>query len=1371
MKSSQSRLFAFGIALFCILLLLSSIVYSQQNKVTAASADMVQPASASAQGAVEPLQTYVDQAGEFTLALNGKWSISEETYFVNDLERKIDLGLTLTSLSGGSIYVSIWRDILQEPMETKATQWLALNEVDAPSIQYSEGRYGTVAWYTDAGENGRVATLVSAVQGCGDIVVRMEYMADDAGASLSHMYALVDGLDCAGLGVSPSALAASVPLQLAPNDFAEVRVAEGVQICDGYTDPKNNGYDCIIEGIEGNCTWWASYSRPDIPSKWRPSGNNGGQWNERAEETEGFSVSSTPSLGAIAVWEPWRVNGVLNVGHVAYVVSVQDNNRFTVSEMNWPTASNGYSHGASIREVNRNNQPSSISFIPATVTFFPKPDFGHYGGDRPFKTSLQFSIGDLPLASSPNSTYIPRSVFIPAGWNVTFYKGPNFTGASRYRKGGADLNQLEMSFWDLTKDYFSDGTSMAYAIRSVKIEFAGAGECTTSAGTAFAANAQCAPPTPIPTPLVPPPPPRPTPTPGPGPNLEIVSAPPFQIVAPGQKFIPQITVRPINGLQLLESRGDMLLFEDGANYSGFPHIGVVGSVSSGSNYTFRFYNDHPFTAPTTPGTYSSRWRVKVGGNSVGPQIVINFQVGEGSSGGNSAPSTPQLTQPGDWAEVRSVGAPLLCWNYSSDAEGDSIQYFAEIFESAVIGNSGWTSGNCWQPSVISGKYFGYQWRVRARDNRGAESGWSDIRHFTLSPPRVDAVQPTSTPQFTGHSYPTTEGAWWDVAWEYRQAVRLLAGNEPIGAGTFVKVTNLDVSALANMGRARADGTDVRVVYRIGTSQWREVSRTFYSPADIEFQIQDTIPAGGNAFYYLYYGNPSAGTPAAPSALPNGFWVDYYLDKWWESYHSTRSLSGAIDFGNVCSDPVDHDGRTGSSFDDSDQYRGRIFIPTSGTWTFQIYTNDGYDLRIDGVTVGQSSNYNGNQWFTLPPIYLNAGWHKLDARDTWVNCGAFKLSMSGPGFSGIVPSNWIQRMWGNVLVRAADSEVELKNPPPPTFTPTPTATQTPIGKLSTLADAYASDALLSAESSGGSEMLSSAAAAGGLTGVSSVDFYYYNGAQWDLVGSSATAPYEYLWEVPGALAEGEHYASVDIVDSEGVHTGILGSGYWDNFMLDRTAPSIWISDLLYNDATATITFSYVALDDRALANKVEYQVYSSTSCDENWQLAHDWSGAETAVLAVTKGATYCAYVSAKDDAGNTSASGVITFTVPDMVRDQTIRPISNTAMRIGDSPREIFVTASSGLNVVVWSQTPTVCSVASIDADDSGHVLVTPLSQGSCTIIAAQGGSWGYRPAELVTTITIVGGPTITPTFTPTSTSTTEIPVPQGTPVFLPITQQ
>ncbi len=81
---------------------------------------------------------------------------------------------------------------------------------------------------------------------------------------------------------------------------------------------NDNGY------AYGNCTWWAKYMRPDLPSNL----GNANMWAYNARN-RGYAVDNTPSAGAVfqtsAGW----------AGHVGYVESVNGDGSITVTEMNY----------------------------------------------------------------------------------------------------------------------------------------------------------------------------------------------------------------------------------------------------------------------------------------------------------------------------------------------------------------------------------------------------------------------------------------------------------------------------------------------------------------------------------------------------------------------------------------------------------------------------------------------------------------------------------------------------------------------------------------------------------------------------------------------------------------------------------------------------------------------------------------------------------------------------------------------------------------------------------------------------------------------------------------------------------------------------
>lgn len=131
-------------------------------------------------------------------------------------------------------------------------------------------------------------------------------------------------------------------------------------------------------------------------------------------------------------------------------------------------------------------------------------------------------------------------------------------------------------------------------------------------------------------------PPEPTSTPTsipPQEGVEILATFPYgHVFSPNQQFTPRVRVR-VSGFTLSEARGDHLNNLDGNTFGTWPVQPVRGEGLT--EYEFVFSPD--MQAPSSTGTYSSRWRLRIGGQYKGPEIVITFGVQD-----NSPPPS------GDW---------------------------------------------------------------------------------------------------------------------------------------------------------------------------------------------------------------------------------------------------------------------------------------------------------------------------------------------------------------------------------------------------------------------------------------------------------------------------------------------------------------------------------------------------------------------------------------------------------------------------------------------------------------------------------------------------------------------------------------------------
>ena len=199
-------------------------------------------------------------------------------------------------------------------------------------------------------------------------------------------------------------------------------------------------------------------------------------------------------------------------------------------------------------------------------------------------------------------------------------------------------------------------------------------------------------------------------------------------VEPGTTFQPILRATVGSG-QLLQSRGDMVRSTDNNLYGAFPHVAVTGVINAGSTYDFAFYVANPITAPSTPGTYQSKWQVWQNGQYIGPELTIQFQVQVGG-GTNHAPNAPTLLEPHDWTVYTGNSGISLSVNNNGDPDGDAIVGYYFDLQGPVPTNSGWISSNIYQPQGLAFRNF--EWRVKVRDIHGNESDWSSpLWHFNV----------------------------------------------------------------------------------------------------------------------------------------------------------------------------------------------------------------------------------------------------------------------------------------------------------------------------------------------------------------------------------------------------------------------------------------------------------------------------------------------------------------------------------------------------------------------------------------------------------------------------------------------------------------
>jgi RHS repeat-associated protein len=117
--------------------------------------------------------------------------------------------------------------------------------------------------------------------------------------------------------------------------------------------------------------------------------------------------------------------------------------------------------------------------------------------------------------------------------------------------------------------------------------------------------------------------------------------------------------------------------------------------------------------------------------------------------------------------------------------------------------------------------------------------------------------------------------WWESSYAYRKPLRIRALQAITATGNISLEIPLglvfDTQSLIDEGKLLPDGRDLRVVYW-GNSGWEELPREIQGlnsiTSTVWFPLQETIPAGENGNYYLYYGSQWAG--AAPDNVGDVF---------------------------------------------------------------------------------------------------------------------------------------------------------------------------------------------------------------------------------------------------------------------------------------------------------------------------------------------------------------------------------------------------------------------------------------------------------------------------------------------------------------------
>jgi len=132
--------------------------------------------------------------------------------------------------------------------------------------------------------------------------------------------------------------------------------------------------------------------------------------------------------------------------------------------------------------------------------------------------------------------------------------------------------------------------------------------------------------------------------------------------------------------------------------------------------------------------------------------------------------------------------------------------------------------------------------------------------------------------------------WWNMGYGYRRRISIVnnvASN--LGSGYSVCLT-VNTASLVSSGKMLSSGNDLRILYGNGSS-WVEIDRDTIdmntSSTKVWFKTQAEIDSSAtDKNYYMYYGNPSAGSPPADKSEVY-LWFDDFSTNTTNNYNVDR----------------------------------------------------------------------------------------------------------------------------------------------------------------------------------------------------------------------------------------------------------------------------------------------------------------------------------------------------------------------------------------------------------------------------------------------------------------------------------------------------
>ena len=358
------------------------------------------------------------------------------------------------------------------------------------------------------------------------------------------------------------------------------------------------------------------------------------------------------------------------------------------------------------------------------------------------------------------------------------------------------------------------------------------------------------------------------------------------------------------------------------------------------------------------------WRVRAtDGERDSAWVVGEFT----SSQHNEPPSTPTILNPDNGAAVNSL-RPVFEVNPAVDPDGDTLSYHFEIYASldapTPVGQKSSSSTQWIFESDLTDKQT-YYWRVRAEDDKGLASAWSEMAAFTIVVPVVDVAPEFSfvlPDQLTVDAQKRVLLQWVDADPDSNAKISLYYKN---------LATN-EVTKFAEGIEEDLDGTGDQYLWLTNnvppgdytiSATIVDGTRNVQSAACCIIQVQDSVVSGLHGSYYGYHQPANGNVNLTNTNQVLGLIANKIPDATFVATNFQYGrVAGANDLGTgdvlqkfLKADAASLSIDPPSTSDAILRFTGKIQL-NAGNYNFRVSADDGYRIRVNGVVV---ASYDGN----------------------------------------------------------------------------------------------------------------------------------------------------------------------------------------------------------------------------------------------------------------------------------------------------------------------------------------------------------------------------------------------------------------------------